>query len=210
MLRSGSAHLTTWLCTPLDLQDLAIGWLIGQGFVNRDADLPSVEVADDERSVSVAGTFQSLDPPRLDHVERIEASPGEVPTDLVEGGRLRGLFERMFSEGPLRQATGGIHTGALVSGGKVHSVREDVSRHCVIDKLIGRGRLDQIDPARAMILLSGRVSATIAAKVARAGIPLIATMSIPTTLAAGIAGKAGLTIIGRARSPNPRIYAPEA
>ena len=210
MLRSNGAHLTTWLCTPRDLEDLAIGWLIGQGLADRDAEIPAVRVADDGRSVTVAGVFRSPDPPRLDQVQRLEAAPGEAWTDLVEGGRLRSLFERMFSEGRLRQETGGIHTGALVVGDGVHSVREDVSRHCVIDKLIGSGRRDGIDPARAMILLSGRVSATVAAKVGRAGIPLIATMSIPTTLAAHIAGQAGLTIIGRARSPQPRVYAPEA
>lgn len=209
MLRSGSTHLTTWLCTPRDLEDLAIGWLIGQGLADRHAELPAVTVADDETSVSVVGTLRS-DPPRFDHVERVETIPGVIPTDLLEGGRLRGLFEQMFAEGQLRQATGGIHTGALVVDRDVHAVREDVSRHCVVDKLIGRGRRDGIEAARAMILLSGRVSATIAAKVARAGIPTVATMSIPTTLAARIAGTAGVTIIGRARSPNPRLYAPGA
>ena len=56
-------------------------------------------------------------------------------------------------------------------------MREDVSRHCVIDKLIGSGRKADVDPAQAVILLSGRVSGAIAAKVARAGIPAIATMS---------------------------------
>ena len=201
--------LVIWLCTPHDLEDLALGWLIGEGLVDREADIVPLSVADDGATVCVEQGLPVVAHGRPD-IRRLTATPSEATAALTADGNLRRLFEQMFSEGDLRQATGGIHTGALVVEGNVHSVREDVSRHCVVDKLIGSGRRADIDPAGAMILLSGRVSGTIAAKVARAGIPVIATMSIPTTLAATIASEAGVTIIGRARSPRPHIYAPEA
>lgn len=201
--------MATWLCTPRDLEDLALGWLIGEGFVRRDEAIVTVQVAEEGATIRIVGDLPA-DAHAGTDIQPLQSRDEEMATALVTGGSLRGLFERMFSEGNLRPATGGVHTGALVVAGEVHTVREDVSRHCVIDKLIGSGRKADVDPAQAVILLSGRVSGAIAAKVARAGIPAIATMSIPTTLAASIAEKAGVTIIGRARSNSPQLYVPGA
>jgi FdhD protein len=177
--------------------------------VSREAAIVPTEVAEDGTSITVTEALTADGSASAD-IRRLDALPSEVVSALTADGNLRSLFQRMFSMGDLRQATGGIHTGALVVGDEVRFVREDVSRHCVIDKLIGSGRRARIDPAQVLFLLSGRVSATIAAKVARAGVPVIATMSIPTTLAATIAARAGVTIIGRARSPKPHTYAPGA
>ena len=114
----------------------------------------------------------------------------------------------MFERAELRERSGGVHTGALVVDREVVHVREDVSRHCVVDKLIGRATLDGLDLERALLLLSGRISGAIAAKGARSGVAAMATMSIPTTLAAEIAGAAGMTLFGRARSAEPHVYSP--
>ena len=114
----------------------------------------------------------------------------------------------MFERAALRGLTGGLHTGALVERRKIRCVREDVSRHCVVDKLIGHASLSGWSFGETVILLSGRISAAIAAKAARAGVAGLATMSIPTTLAAEIAGRAGVTLVGRARAAAPHLYPP--
>ncbi len=144
----------------------------------------------------------------------IEPAPARAQTEFIDRlarpDQLRPLFAEMLDRGNLRERTGGVHTGALIVDRQVRMVREDVSRHCVVDKLIGAGRYDDLRPQDCVIILTSRVSGVIAAKLARAGIPVVATMSIPTTLAASIASRAGVTIIGRARSANPNVYLPGA
>jgi FdhD protein len=127
---------------------------------------------------------------------------------LEDPAGLRPLFGAMFDAGTLRDATGGVHTGALVIDGDVRLVREDVSRHCVVDKLVGAAAREAMPLDGAVVLLSGRISGALAAKGARAGVCAMATMSIPTSLAAAIADAAGMTLFGRARSGEPHIYAP--
>jgi len=147
-----------------------------------------------------------------DEVTPIKAEPVRAESEFVDRfadpTRLRTLWSQMFAGGHLREQTGGVHTGALVVDGQVRTVREDVSRHCVIDKLVGAARHEGLRLEDCQILLTGRVSSAIATKLARAGVPVVATMSVPTTLAASIADRAGITIIGRARGPNPHIYRP--
>jgi len=144
----------------------------------------------------------------------IVSEPARVKAEFVsrfaDPDQLRPLFAAMFEAGHLRDKTGGIHTGALVFDGQVRTVREDVSRHCVIDKLIGAALHEGLRLEDCQVLLTGRVSGSIATKLARAGVPVVATMSVPTTLAGSIAGKAGITIIGRGRGPNPHVYPPGA
>lgn len=167
--------------------------------------------------IDVDGTVVRMEHRELrtaDDAASIEPEPSRAQAEfinrLADPGRLRPLYAEMFNRGDLRERTGGVHTGALVVDGQVRTVREDVSRHCVIDKLVGAGRRDCLRPQDCQMILTSRISGAIAAKLARAGIPVVATMSIPTTLAASIASRAGVTIIGRARSANPHVYRPGA
>lgn len=202
--------ITTWLCTAQNLEDLAVGWLIGEGRAADPAEIGPL-------TVDEAGLRVSLGAPGFD----LDRPPIPPPADVRRGGRaldhlvanpaeFRSMFETMFAGGTLRDLTGGVHTGALVSAGAVMLVREDVSRHCVVDKLLGAAFREGRPLAEAVVLLSGRISGALAAKGARTGVCAMATMSIPTTLAAAIAGVAGVTLIGRARSATPHIYPPAA
>jgi len=157
-------------------------------------DIPNLRAAEDAVSINF-------------ELARAEA---KTVDQFADPDRLRILFAEMFAKGHIRKKTGGVHTGALVVDGQVWTVREDVSRHCVIDKLIGAARREGLRLEDCQILLTARISGAIAAKLARAGVPVVATMSIPTTLAASIASRAGVTIVGRARGPNPTIYRPGA
>lgn len=202
--------LVRWFCTPTDLEDLAVGWLVGEGRIS------DIGEAGPLRIDRAAGRLW-LESPGAE-VRRSDAAPVPESADLrapelVAGladdpETLRGFFSTMFERGELRERTGGVHTGALVVDREIVCVREDVSRHCVVDKLIGRATLDGLGLERALLLLSGRISGAIAAKGARSGLAAMATMSIPTTLAAEIAGAAGMTLFGRARSADPHLYSP--
>lgn len=207
-LHDPTGLLVRWYCTPVRLDELAAGWLVGEGLAASATDLGPIEV-------DGAGTRVELGAPAADLRRTPAPLPGGAPRAPELAGALaanpdllRELFQSMFEGAALRERTGGIHTGALVERGEVRCVREDVSRHCVVDKLIGRSVLAGTKLNDAAILLSGRISGAIAAKAARAGVAAMATMSIPTTLAAEIAGRAGVTLIGRARTAAPHVYPP--
>ena len=207
-LHDPAGLLVRWYCTPERLEELAAGWLVGEGLAASARDVGPIEVDQAEGRVALTSPATDLRRAPASIPEGPARAPGLVGALAANPVALHDLFQAMFERAALRERTGGIHTGALVEEGEVRCVREDVSRHCVVDKLIGHAALAGSALDGATILLSGRVSGAIAAKAARAGVAALATMSIPTTLAARIAGRAGVTLIGRARAAAPHVYPP--
>jgi FdhD protein len=104
--------------------------------------------------------------------------------------------------------TGGIHAaGIFESSGELKTVREDIGRHNAVDKAIGRAFLDGLLPLnRHILLVSGRASFEIVQKALAAGIPIVAAVSAPSTLAVDFARESNQTLIGFLRPPSFNIY----
>jgi FdhD protein len=104
--------------------------------------------------------------------------------------------------------TGGIHAAAIVDvDGNLKIVREDIGRHNAVDKVIGRAFLDGLLPLdRHLFLVSGRASFEIMQKALAAGIPIVAAVSAPSTLAVNFARESNQTLIGFLRPPSFNIY----
>jgi FdhD protein len=104
--------------------------------------------------------------------------------------------------------TGGIHAAGIFDfGGEALIVREDIGRHNAVDKAIGRALLDRKLPLeRHLLLVSGRASFEIMQKALAAGIPIVASVSAPSTLAMEFARKSNQTLIGFLRPPTFNIY----
>lgn len=145
-------------------------------------------------------------------LERIPRGPsrldGALETLIADPSRVRSIFREMFGRATLHEEGGGIHSGALARLDEVRLVVEDVGRHNVVDKLLGHALLEGWPPEHAVMTLSGRISGEMVVKAWRSGLPVAATISIPTSLARDVARRVGVTLLGRAVKDEPQIHRP--
>lgn len=105
-------------------------------------------------------------------------------------------------------ATGGLHAAALFTAdGEMLVLREDIGRHNAVDKVVGWAVTNDRIPLRGMVLMvSGRASFELAQKAVMAGIPILAAVSAPSSLAVDLATESGLTVIGFLRGRSMNLY----
>jgi FdhD protein len=211
----------TWMCTPELLEELAIGWLHGEGYITgleqvrlrpcaTDlgfwAEIPAerLQLVAEERRRPVLASGCGAVATYLATPAQIseEASRGEPPAR----DRLRALFKQLFHLGRRYQDTGGVHAAALTDDQEILFHAEDIGRHNAVDKVIGSAILAGRPVAGLGLLVTGRISAELAFKAARAGVRYVATPSVPSTLAVEIARRAGMTLVGRAVSGTPHYH----
>ena len=122
---------------------------------------------------------------------------------------LASLPDRLREEQRVFSRTGGLHAAGLFTAeGEVIAVREDVGRHNAVDKIVGWALLSARLPlSGCALLVSGRASFELVQKAVLAGIPLLAAVSAPSSLAVSLAEQAGLTLVGFLRGPSMNVYA---
>jgi FdhD protein len=127
----------------------------------------------------------------------------------IDPGLLLGLPGKLRAAQATFEKTGGLHASALFdAAGNLLILREDVGRHNALDKVIGRALLDGLPPLRNHVLLvSGRISFELIQKALAAGIPFVAGISAPSSLAVEFAQRSGQTLVGFLRDRGFNIYA---
>jgi FdhD protein len=145
----------------------------------------------------------SLDAVRLRTRYSPAEDPCQVPVDV-----LTALPDALRERQRMFDATGGLHAaGLFTSDGSALVVREDVGRHNAVDKAVGWALLEDRVPLSGVILMvSGRASFELAQKAAMAGIPVLAAVSAPSSLAVDLAEEQGITLIGFLRGDSMNIY----
>ncbi|MEU5160023.1 formate dehydrogenase accessory sulfurtransferase FdhD [Streptomyces sp. NPDC020875] len=131
------------------------------------------------------------------------------PRGWITPELLAGLPDRLRAAQRVFDATGGLHAAGLFSeSGELLDVREDVGRHNAVDKLIGRAVREGggLPLARTILLVSGRASFELAQKAVMAGIPVLAAVSAPSSLAVDLAAESGLTLVGFLRGARMNVY----
>src|SRR6266550_1592926 len=139
---------------------------------------------------------------------RLSATASKSSIVRVEIKRLLSFPEKLRKAQNDFARTGGIHAAGIFDvNAELRIVREDIGRHNAVDKAIGRAFLDGSLPLdRHLLLVSGRASFEIVQKALAAGIPIIASVSAPSTLAVTFARESNQTLIGFLRPPSFNIY----
>jgi FdhD protein len=136
----------------------------------------------------------------------VEPRPRRGPVPELE--QLRALFKALFARGERYKDTGGIHAAALVDARSPELIAhaEDIGRHNAVDKTVGAALLANRKIGGLGLLVTGRISAELAFKAARAELAYVATPSVPSTLAVEIARRSGIVLVGRAVSGHPQHH----
>ena len=227
-VRVNGQPLAVIMRTPGEERALALGFLLSEGLLRTGADLAGVDLSDAADVVNVRFTRGRADAvadalERRRHVTantscgvcgrrdldslRIDTAPLAFEWAIASG-----LVERLPGELGAAQsafaATGGLHAaGVFDLDGCLIAAAEDVGRHNAVDKLLG-AMLDAggLPLARRVLFVSGRTSFEIVQKAWAGGIPLVAAVSAPTSLAIDLARVAGITLLGFVRGARFNVY----
>jgi FdhD protein len=235
-LRIDGRPLTVTMRTPGSDMELAAGFLLAEGVVWAGDDIQTMRYcagADAEGrqtynvldivlaegiappDASVARAFVTTSACGLCGAAGIEAvrrrSAYDVSSDplQVTPQLLAGLPEALRREQATFEKTGGLHAAALFdSTGNLLCAREDVGRHNAVDKVLGWALQAGEVPAKGRLLMvSGRASFELTQKAFMAGVPLLAAVSAPSSLAADLAAEVGMTLVGFLRGETMNVYA---
>lgn len=222
---NGISH-AVMMCTPRDLEAFAVGFAVSEGIVERGSDVKDIEVAlhgagplphAEVQLTVVQQAFAALKEKRralagrtgcgvcgIESIGLLDLVPQRLPDTGFLARLAPDAIARAARELPAHQAltrqTGGLHAAAWcdASGAIVHAF-EDIGRHNALDKLIGTLTLTRADMANGFVFLSSRASYELVRKSARVGIPMVATISAPSSLAIEIARQAGLRLVSFCR-----------
>ncbi|HEX3605665.1 MAG TPA: formate dehydrogenase accessory sulfurtransferase FdhD [Candidatus Dormibacteraeota bacterium] len=232
-VRVGGVPVAVTMRTPGHDFDLAVGFLLTEGIISgaeQIAQIKTCEVAADGRhnilEVELAGSARGFDPAaaRAFYVSSSCGLCGRASLDAVRtrarwqvaddpvaftAEQLTAMPGRLREAQRVFERTGGLHAAALFDAeGTLHCVREDVGRHNAFDKVIGWAATDGRLPLRSHLLLaSGRASFELVQKALLAGVPMVAAVSAPSSLAVELAEEAGMTLVGFLRDGGMNVYA---
>ncbi|MDQ0407428.1 formate dehydrogenase accessory sulfurtransferase FdhD [Streptomyces sp. NBC_01723] len=238
-IRLNGKPLAITMRTPGDDFALAAGFLVSEGVLAERGDLqnivycagatvdgsntynvvdvrtsPGVPIPDItlERNVYTTSSCGLCGKASLDAVRTTARWPiADTPPVQVTPELLADLPDRLRASQRVFDRTGGLHAAALFTeDGELVDVREDVGRHNAVDKLVGRALQNGDLPlSRSVLLVSGRASFELAQKAVMAGIPVLAAVSAPSSLAVDLAAETGLTLVGFLRGSSMNVYAGE-
>jgi FdhD protein len=220
--------------TPGNDFELAAGFVHNEGLVRSREEIAGISycldpAVDPEQQYNIVNVELAGMPPDLDRLERhfVTSSAcgvcgraqldalrdlGVAPVEddvRVPASLLYELPDRMREAQRVFESTGGLHAAALFdAAGKAVAVREDVGRHNAVDKLAGWGMLENRLPfAGTILMVSGRAGYEILQKSAVARIPIVCSVSAPSSLAVDLAREFNITLVGFLRGRRANVYA---
>lgn len=232
-IRIGGRPYVVTMRTPGDDMDLAAGHLVSEGVIWHREHLPEIcycttvsgrsEQDYNTLTVTLSPDVPEPEPARtsamtsacgvcgvdsIDEVRRATHFPAEPSAPLADADVLFSLPGRLRERQALFGKTGGVHAAGLFTPhGELLCLREDVGRHNAVDKVAGWALREGRLPLRGTVLqVSGRASFELVQKASMAGIPVLAAVSAPSSLAVDLADEVGLTLVGFSRESRATVY----
>jgi FdhD protein len=225
-IRVGSRSLSVTMRTPGHDFELAAGFLFAEDIISSAGQIRSME------SLRPNIVAVELSPDAV--IERPKSQRGFVMTSAcglcgknslkslaanrcpvlppsglkIDAGVIHRLPQELRQKQDLFESTGGLHAAALFDKhGDLDSLREDVGRHNAVDKLVGHALLKFRTPLHdSVMLVSGRASFELVQKASMAGVPILAAVGAPSSLAVATAERCGMTLIGFLRNGAFNVY----
>ncbi|SEL65517.1 formate dehydrogenase accessory sulfurtransferase FdhD [Rhodococcus maanshanensis] len=237
-IRLGGRSLSVTMRTPGDDIDLVHGFLLGEGIIGSASDVSVIRYCDGVDSDG-ANTYNVLDvalapgvsPPTgadrqflttsacgvcgkasLEAVRVRSRYDLTAPDPVVTASTLASMPTTLRARQRVFDSTGGLHAAGLFTpDGALLAIREDVGRHNAVDKVLGWAlTADRVPLREAILAVSGRASFELVQKAVVAGVPILAAVSAPSSLAVDLATESGLSLVGFLRGETMNVYSGEA
>jgi FdhD protein len=205
-----------FMCTPIDLEALAIGFLYNERIIDRLSEVVDVRVCEHRDNVDV-WLDHAAEKPRS--WRRTSGCTGGVTAVLASAepristngwvitpAQIMRLIDELFDSQKLYRLAGGVHSSCLSDGEQIYVTMEDIGRHNTLDKIAGHCLMEDIRLTNKIMLTTGRISSEMLQKAARLGVAILASRTSPSSLSIALANQVGITLIGYARRNGFNVY----
>jgi FdhD protein len=207
----------TFMCTPVDLEAMAVGFLFNEGVIHTVDEVVDVRVCAAGDNIDVWLQHRADKPENWRRTSGCTGGMTSVLEDnstsrkILNGGVLAAsqvgeLISELFESQQLYRLSGGVHTSGISDGQRISVVAEDIGRHNTLDKLAGKLLLEDIQLPRRIILTTGRISSEMLQKSNRMEASIVISRTSPSSLSIEMAERQGITLIGYARRNRFNLY----
>lgn len=215
-------QFVTLLCSPVELKELAVGFLLSEGLLRERSALEELDFIENDATIRIrlsglpAGWKTQFETRTISSGcgkgVMFTAHRADVDRKIATSGRLLGLddIRRLLTTfrniSSLYLETGGVHSAAISDGRDILFFSEDIGRHNAVDKLIGKAFLQSVPVENKILLTSGRVTSEIMTKAGRNRFPVLISRAAPSCMAVNYAEDMGITLVGFARGDRMNVY----
>ncbi len=209
--------LATMMCSPLQLEALAVGYLYNEGVIEAADEIALLQSNIPNSVVDVILTRDEVQLPRrmilttgcgggMTGQELTKAHPPLESAFKTTPDAILRLMRELQGAAALYNAVRGVHTAVLGDETGLLISAEDVGRHNAVDKVAGQALLEKINTRDRILLTSGRISSEMLGKARRMRIPIVASRTAPTSITVELAGAWDICVIGYVRRGGMRVY----
>ncbi|MGB4596179.1 MAG: formate dehydrogenase accessory sulfurtransferase FdhD [Anaerolineaceae bacterium] len=212
LLKVNGQHWLTFICSPVDLEAMAIGFLFNENVIDHLSDITELGLEMDSSVVSVT-LNKSVDKPAAFHrtstgiaINSTVSEHPQLDSFKLTANQITTMFQQFLTQQSLHKEVGGFHSAALCNAQSPIIVVEDLGRHNCLDKLSGLFLLRGKPFVPHVIVLSGRISSEMIAKSLPLGVEFLVSRTSPTSMAIETANRCGVTLVGYLRDSQFDIY----
>ena len=210
----------TIMCTPLYMEELAIGFLFNEGILKSKEDIKNMKLVKDENIIFYINLKENINYSILDKNRVITSgSKGSLyfkSMDFmkekkfdnnikIHKNEIMNTMKEFFNKSKIFEETGGVHS-VLLKSKEIEVFREDIGRHNAIDKAVGYLILNNLNVRDFIIYVSGRLSSEMVSKISKSGICFAISRACPTSLSLNLARNMNMTLIGFSRGNRFNVY----